>query len=129
MSRNIDIIKALYRSFKLKDYASFRDLCDEDILWKQNPGFPKGDSYSGADEVIGKVFKSFDDSWEEWAFQIKTYYDAGDSVIVTGVYTGKNISTGKKFTSEAAHIYKLNKGKVVLFQQYADTKLIWDAMH
>ena len=48
--------------------------------------------------------------------------------MVTGAYEGKNKKTGKTFVSEAAHVYELNAGKVISFQQYADSKIIWDAM-
>jgi hypothetical protein len=68
MESNVEIIQELYRSFKEKDYDSFKVICDKDISWRQNPGFPKGGSYHGAEEVINNVFKAFDDSWENWKF-------------------------------------------------------------
>lgn len=74
------------------------------------------------------LFKSFDDSWENWKFKINNYHDAGGVIIVTGEYEGKNRKTGKSFISEAAHVYELKSGKIVSFQQYADSKVIWDAM-
>ena len=128
MKSNVEIIQELYRSFKEKDYDSFKAICDKDISWKQNPGFPKGSSYIGSEEVIRNVFKAFDDSWENWKFIIDNYHDAGETIVVTGIYKGKNRKTGKSFIAEAAHVYGLKSGKVVSFQQYADSKVIWDAM-
>jgi len=128
MKSNIEVIQELYRSFKEKNYDSFKEICDKDISWKQNPGFPKGSNYKGAEEVINNVFRAFDDSWENWKFTIKNYHDAGETIVVTGIYEGENKKTGRTFVSEAAHVYELSAGKVVSFQQYADSKVIWDAM-
>lgn len=35
---------------------------------------------------------------------------------------------GKSFRSDATHIYDLRDGKVTKFRQFADTKVIWDAL-
>lgn len=128
MSKNIKIIEALYRSFKDKDHQAFSNICDNNIRWKQNPGFPKGSSYTGSEEVIENVFKSFDTDWDEWVFEIEDYHDAGSTIIVTGIYKGIHKATGKPFISQAAHFYTIKNEKVISFQQYADTKPIWDAM-
>jgi len=128
MKSGSEVIHELYRSFKEKDYESFKEICDQNIIWRQNPGFPKGSSYQGAEEVVENVFKAFDDSWVEWKFIINNLHDAGKTIVVTGRYEGRNKKTGKKFVSEAAHIYELGNGKIVSFQQYADSKVIWDAM-
>ena len=128
MKTNLETIKDLYTFFRDKDYESFRKICDENIMWNQNPGFPKGKSYKGADEIVNNVFKSFDENWKEWKFNISQFYDAGNTIVVTGVYEGLHGVTGKAFVSETAHIYDLKNGKVTNFQQYADSKVIWDAM-
>lgn len=128
MRSNLEIIHELYRAFKEKDDDAFRAICDENIQWNQNPGFPKGKRYLGAEDVIRKVFQSFDETWDEWRFEIGRFYDAGESVVVTGLYRGRHKKTGKIVASEAAHFYALRNGKVVQFQQYADSKVIWDAM-
>lgn len=128
MSSNLAVIRELYRHFKEKDYNSFQEICDENIIWNQNPGFPNGNSHRGAQDVIDHVFMSFDETWDEWKLEISQFYDAGEAIIVTGVYEGRHKKTGKAFVSEAAHLYEIKKGKVVRFQQYADSKIIWDAM-
>ena len=128
MHSNTELIKRLYELFEHKDYEGFKNICDENIVWRQNPGFPHGSCYQGADEVIEKVFKRFDTSWQQWAFRRDRYFEDGGVVMVTGVYEGKHGKTGKAFVSEAAHMYEIKAGKIISFQQYADTKVIWDAM-
>ncbi|MEM8674834.1 MAG: nuclear transport factor 2 family protein [Cyanobacteria bacterium P01_G01_bin.67] len=125
---NIEIIRELYRTFKDKDYEAFRQLCDRDLIWIQNQGFPHGSTTHGANEVIDNVFKRFDSDWQSWSFEIEEYLDAGTSVIVVGLYQGVHRVSEKSFHSSAVHIYDLVRGKVTRFRQFADTKVIWDVI-
>lgn len=125
---NISVIKQLYQTFANKDYRAFRQICDPDLIWIQNEGFPNGSTNYGVDAVIENVFKAFDRDWSSWNFEIEEYLDADPSVIVVGSYQGTHRISGKSFRSDAAHLYKLANGKVIQFQQFADTKVIWDAM-
>ena len=125
---NIEVIQELYRTFVNKDYRAFRQICDPDLIWIQNQGFPNGSTNYGADAVIDKVFQAFNRDWTSWSFEIEEYLDAGTCVIVTGFYQGMHRISGKSFRSDAAHIYDLVDSKVTRFRQFADTKAIWDAM-
>lgn len=124
---NIEIIQKLYRTFKDKDYLSFRQICNPNLEWVQNPGFPNGSTNYGANAVVDNVFEAFNRDWKSWSFQIEEYLDAGDSIIVIGFYQGTHKASGKSFRSDAAHIYDLVDSKVTKFRQFADTKVIWDA--
>lgn len=125
---NIEVVQELYRTFKNRDYEAFRGICDPDLEWMQNQGFPKGSTNYGADAVIDNVFKAFNHDWSSWSFQIEEYLDAGTSVIVIGFYEGIHRISGKSFRSDAAHVYDLMNSKVTRFRQFADTKVIWDAI-
>ena len=63
--------------------------------------------------MVEKVFRSFGDDWEEWAFQIDEILDAGECVIALGKYYGRHKSTGKSFTAAAAHVYSLRGGSYI----------------
>ena len=125
---NIEVIQELYRTFANKDYRAFRQICDPDLIWIQNQGFPNGSTNYDADAVINNVFQAFNRDWSSWSYEIEEYLDAGTCVIVAGFYQGTHRITGKSFRSDAAHIYDLVDGKVTRFRQFADTKTIWDAM-
>ncbi len=47
--------------------------------------------------------------------------DAGDTVVSRGRYDAAYKKTGAKINAQFVHIWKLRDGKVVSFQQYADT--------
>ncbi len=125
---NLEIIKELYRSFSTKDYEAFLNICSPELEWIQNPGFPNGKRHEGAEAVVENVFKSFNTTWTDWDFHIEEYLEARDSIVVIGYYQGVHGGTGKRFRSDAAHVYDLKDDKIIRFRQFADTKPIWDAM-
>lgn len=125
---NIDVIKQLYRTFQEKNYDGFRLICSPNLEWIQNEGFPNGSTHYGADAVIDNVFKAFNNDWEPWKFEIEEYLDSGNSIVVIGFYEGVHQTSKKSFRSNAAHVYDLVNGKITRFRQFADTKVIWDAM-
>ena len=124
---NVDVIRRLYESFQAKDYGEFKRLCDSDLEWIQNEGFPNGGRHRGADQVVENVFRSFAKHWDQWSFAIQEILDAGDHVIVLGEYSGRHKETGKSFRAAAAHVYNLRNGLVHRFRQYTDTAVIRDA--
>ena len=128
MNNNIEVIQELYRTFREKDYEVFAEICTEDIEWVQNQGFPGGATYQGVSEVIEGVFKANDNNWENFAYDIEEFLDAGNSVVVIGKYSGRHRISGKPMSAAATHIYDLRDGKVCRFRMFADTKTIWDAI-
>ena len=127
-NNNIEVIQELYRAFREKDYEAFLKICTEDIEWVQNQGFPGGATYQGVSEVIEGVFKANDNNWENFAYHIEEFLDAGNSVVVIGRYTGRNRISRKSMSAAAGHVYDLRDGKVCRFRMFADTKTIWDAI-
>ena len=124
---NIEVIQELYRAFREQDYNAFRRMTTDDLEWIQNEGFPGGATRKGASEVIEGVFKANDNNWENFAFNIEEFLDAGNSVIVIGRYAGYNRASGKPMSAAATHVYELRDRKVARFRMFADTKIIWDA--
>jgi hypothetical protein len=46
---------------------------------------------------------------------------AGGTVIACGRYKAKNKATGRELDAQFAHFWGIRAGKLVTFQQYADT--------
>lgn len=127
-SPNIALVQAMYASSRSRDYVTFRDLCAPDLVWRQNPGFPGGGVHEGADAVIAGVYGAFAQRWASFRFEAQTFRNTGDAVLVTGAYHGTALQTGKTVTADACHVIEIAEGKISRFQQYADTKLLWDAL-
>ena len=125
---NIEVIQELYRAFREKDYDAFLRISTEDLEWVQNEGFPGGATHKGASEVVERVFKANNNNWEGFAYEIKEILDAGTTVIVIGMYSGRHHVSSKFMRAAAAHVYDLRDGKICRFRMFADTKTIWDAM-
>ena len=119
---NLEVVQELYRAFRSGDYEAFTEICTSDIEWIQNEGFPNGSTYHGAEAVIEEVFKSNNERWERFSFNITQYLEAQDSVIVIGSYIGQHKESQKSLRANAVHIYDLIDGKVCRFRMFADTK-------
>ncbi|MFT5855254.1 MAG: ketosteroid isomerase-like protein, partial [Verrucomicrobiales bacterium] len=117
----LETIQKLYASFGERDFRAFRELCSPTVQWLQNPGFPGGAIYDGADAIIKGVFERNDALWKDFRFELESMHEAGDVVIVTGHYTGKNSATNVPFRASVAHIYDVADGAVQRFRMFADT--------
>ena len=51
---------------------------------------------------------------------------AGDTIVVEGVYTVQGHGAESKVSAETAHVFKVKEGRVISFQQYTDSKTLWD---
>ena len=51
-----------------------------------------------------------------------------ENVVVTGTYKGKFMATGKDLAARFTHVYTLNKGKIVRFEQFTDTHLFHEVI-
>ena len=122
------IIQNLYASFRERDYLTFRKLCSPDIEWVQNPGFPGGATYHGADAIIEGVFERNDALWDDFRFELESMHPAGEVVTVIGHYTGKNSTTNEPFRAPVAHIYDVADGTVQRFRMFADTHTLHQSL-
>ncbi|MDZ7615083.1 MAG: hypothetical protein U5K51_16350 [Flavobacteriaceae bacterium] len=52
---------------------------------------------------------------------------SNNQVLATLRYDAKLKKNGVTFNAQAAHLWTLKDGKVTNFQQYVDTKKLWDA--
>lgn len=127
---SVELIEQLYRCFENKDYSGFRELCDENIEWRQCEGFPGSGCQLGAEAIIANVFRKFSDEWEQFGFEKEEIFASADGtrVVVLGHYVGFHKASRSTLRAAAAHIYDIDNGRVRLFRQYADTVPIASAM-
>jgi ketosteroid isomerase-like protein len=67
------------------------------------------------------VFVRLATEWDGFSVGLEELLDAGDAVVATGRYSGAHRQTGTRIHAQFAHVWKLRGGKVLSFQQYADT--------
>ncbi|HKI03266.1 MAG TPA: nuclear transport factor 2 family protein [Thermoanaerobaculia bacterium] len=124
---NLELVKDLYKAFGAGDRDRILEIFDPEIEWLQNEGFPGGGRHTGAETVLNDVFARFGREWETWQAVTDRWLDAGEAIVVLGEYRGTRRTTGKSMTAAFAHVYTLRGGRIVRFEQYADTVKVAEA--
>ena len=105
-----------------KPQAAFA-LCSDDIEWNEAEGNPLADRnpYRGANQIAEGVFGRLGAIFEGFAAVPDEFIAENGRVIVIARYHGKHRKSGAKLYCQAVHSWWVDGGKIVRFQQYADT--------
>ena len=123
-TNNSQIINGLYESFSKEDVPAVLALMDDKIVWNEaeSNALAVGNPYIGPDAVLNGVFAPIGGMYQSFALKdVKLHEMSNDKVLAT-LYYDLNTKEGKAFMVQAAHLWTLKDGKIVGFQQYADTK-------
>ena len=71
--------------------------------------------------VRDNVFARIGAEWEGFAMTVDEVLDAGDRAVGIGTYSGVFKATGKPMQARVAHVFRVREGKIVAFEQFADT--------
>ena len=121
---NLQIVKDMYGSFAIGDVPAVVADMDPKIEWNESENFPyaDGNPYIGPDAVVKGVFSRLGSEWDYWKLTDQVYYESQNGeILVTGRYSAKHKITGKEINAQFVHIFWIENGKVIKFQQYADT--------
>jgi len=128
---NVKLVKNTYEAFGRGDVPSVLGAMSPDIKWHQaesNPYRPTGEPWVGPDAVLNNLFMKLGAEWDGFTVHPKSFYDAGDSIIVEGRYTASYKATGKSINAQFCHIWNVRDGRLSKFQQYVDTAKLQEAM-
>lgn len=128
MRTPLTIIADHYAASTRQDMAAMMADVSPDVLWTEMAGFPCAGTWVGPAQVIERVFKALGADWTRYRFELQELIDAGDRVIALGLYRGTYGKTGKSMQARVAHVWRLQDGKVVQFEQFTDTLLVAQAM-
>ncbi len=121
MATNKEIIEAGYASFATGDVPAVLGIMAEDIEWTEADGFPLAGTYVGPQAVLEGVFMRLGEIGDDFAAVPEQLVADGDTVVALGNYTWKNKSTGAPAVVKMVHVWTLDGGKAVAFQQHVDT--------
>lgn len=121
---NLDIITAHYAASARGDLASMLAPLSADVRWTESAGSPYAGIYIGADAVRDGVIQRIGAEWDAFALVIDVVLDNGDTIVGVGTYSGINKKTRKPFEARVVHIWELDGGQVVAFEQITDTLMI-----
>ncbi len=124
MTGNLEAVKKAYTTGP----DGLLEALDPDVEWTEAAGFPYGGKYHGTAEVMRNVLVRLATEWEGFRPDVESFFDAGETILVTGFYRGTFKATGRAMEASFAHVLTLNHGKIVRFVQYVDSRKVWDAM-
>ena len=122
-SKNILLVRGLYEAFAAGNVPAVLAAFDPHILWNEAENFPyaDGNPYIGPEAVLHGVFARCVGEWDGFSVAIEELLDAGDTIVALGRYGGTCKATGRVQHTQLVHVWRVNGGKLVRFQQYADT--------
>ncbi|MEO5788472.1 MAG: ester cyclase [Gelidibacter sp.] len=122
---NVEIIDSIYKAFAKRDMPTVLGAMDAKIIWNEAEGnsLADGNPYIGPDAILNGVFIRINEMDEFFVLKdIELHNMSNNQVLATLRYHLKVKSTGKEADVQVAHLWTLNNGKIIAFQQYADTK-------
>jgi ketosteroid isomerase-like protein len=128
MKNNLGIIQAHYAASARQDTAAMMADVSPDVRWTEMAGFPCAGTWVGPQQVIDNVFAVLGSAWQGYQFKLESLIDGGDRIVATGNYHGSYRATGKSMVARVAHVWQLEQGKIVKFEQFTDTLLAAQAM-
>jgi len=127
--KNLDVVKTIYYADGPEQIAkNLQAALAPRFEWTEAAGFPYAGTYRTMEEVGRNVFARLATEWEGYRAAVESFYDAGDTIIVTGRYLGKYKASGGNMDAVFAHIWNFKDGKIVKYTQNVDTKKVWDAI-
>lgn len=127
---NLEIIKSTYKGKTSEENGkNLAKHIAKNISWTEAKGFPYAGTYIGLESITQNVFKRLGSEWIDYKFTPEDYISNEDKVVAYGTYSGTYKNTNKYFEARVAHIWKLNNGKIISFEQFVDSKSVDDAIH
>jgi ketosteroid isomerase-like protein len=128
MTHNADLIRNTYDAFARGDIATVLALLDPKVEWTEAAGFPYAGTYRGPEAVLAEVLIRLGTEWDDFE-AVPDRIAADDGIVIaTGTYSGTFKATGRSFAARFAHAWEMRDGKVVRFEQIADTAKVQEAL-
>jgi ketosteroid isomerase-like protein len=126
MATNKEIIEHAYASFATGDVPAALGVMADDIQWIEADGFPLAGTYVGPQAVLEGVFMRLGEIGDDFGVVPERFVADGDTVVVLGSYGWKRKSSGAPASVKMAHVWTMDGGKAVAFQQHVDTLRVRD---
>jgi ketosteroid isomerase-like protein len=128
---NVAILQSGYESFAKGDVPAVLAILDSKVEWNEAENFIYGNNKTivGHDAIVNEVFMKLGTEWENFRIvNLQLINMDNGMVLATGRYQGKYKKNGAVVDAQMAHVWTLNDGKVIKFQQYTDTKQFVEAI-
>lgn len=122
---NVKIVQDGYERFKTGNIPSLLEIMSDRVEWMipEVPGVPVSGTRNGR-EGVADFFAKLNETQELISFEPREFIAQGDKVVVLGRYSFRVRATRQQFESDWAHVFTIQNGKVVRFQEFADTAAV-----
>ncbi|MGX7873987.1 nuclear transport factor 2 family protein [Mesorhizobium sp. ORM6] len=124
MNRNYEAIKAHYAGSDAKNLQAMMAPITGRTAWTEMAGFPYAGTYVGPAAIIDGVFKRIGEEWDGYTFALERLVDGGTTIVGIGTYSGTYKKTGKPMSARVVHVWEMEDGKALSFEQFTDTRLV-----
>jgi ketosteroid isomerase-like protein len=121
MATNKETIENAYANFATGDVPAALGAMADDIQWTEADGFPLAGTYVGPKAVLDGVIARLGEIGDDFAVEPEQFVADGDKVVALGRYSWKRKSSGEPAVVKMVHVWTMNGGKAVAFQQHVDT--------
>jgi ketosteroid isomerase-like protein len=127
---SMELIRGIYESLSRGDVVAVLEQMHQQIEWREAENFIYADRnpYRSPQAVLEGVFMRLGTEWAEFTVIPEEWLDAGNHIVVLGIYSGRHKETGREVRAQFAHVWSVAHHRVVRFQQYTDTKQFADAV-
>src|ERR1051326_4429554 len=128
MNQNLETVKGMYKGRPEQIAQNLGAALAPQFEWTEAAGVPYPGSYRSLEEVGRNVFARLGSEWDNYRAVADKFYDAGNTIIVTGRYLGTYKKSSGIMDAVFAHIWTFKDGKIIKYVRNVDTKKIWDAI-
>jgi ketosteroid isomerase-like protein len=124
---NVQVVKDGFAAYGRADIPSLLVLLADDIEWQiPGAGLPLAGTYRGRDGVAN-FFQKLAAEVDVLDFQPREFVAEGERVLVTGRERIKVKATNRTAELDWIMSFTIRNGKVAIFREYTDTKVLADA--
>lgn len=99
-----------------------------DARWTEAAGSPLAGTWVGREQIVERVFAPIGRDWEGYRFELERLLADGRHAAAVGTYSGTWRATGKAMRARVVHLWEVDGGRIVRFEQFADTAAMAAAM-
>lgn len=125
---NVTAVRSAYAAFAAGDIPVVLAMLDPDVEWIEAAGGPYGGTFRGPQAVVDGLFTRLGGEWTEFRVEPEEFIAAGEAVAVVVTYRGTYKATGRSMQARVVHVWHFREGRVVRWEQFADTAMINSAL-
>lgn len=118
-SRNLEIVRGLYRAFNRGALDSMLEGANADVEFDASERLPDEGVIRGRD-AYRRFFERTFDTWERFVAEVDELVDAGDAVVALVRISGVGKASRVTVEERAAHVIWLREGRPYRVKVFAD---------